>query len=278
MKLKEYPRSAVNCLKLNFTLRVNHVVRRVPCVVSLTSIAPRIKTLHLVIKSLLAQSYLPRKIILWLHHDLENQLPKKLLRLEGDNFQIRFRSQVSSHRKLVFSLQEFSDEIIVTCDDDIMYDKDWLKSLYESHLKFPLDIIAQECREISVKKGKLLPYKEWPYTECENITLPNLLPIGYGGVLYPAGAMHADTTREELYMQLAPKADDLWFKAMSLMNGVKVRRPLNPVKKPIPIIGAKGNSLANSNIVQDGNRTQWLAICNHYQINPGCNHEEGFIK
>ena len=270
MKLKEYPQSIAQCLKLNFTLRVNNVVKRVPCVVSLTSIDSRVKTLHLVIKSLLAQSYLPRKIILWLHHDLENQLPKNLLCLESDTFQIRFRSQFSSHRKLVFSLQEFSDEIIVTCDDDIMYDKNWLQSLYESHLKFPSDIIAQECREIIVKKGKLLPYKEWTYIEAENITLPNLLPIGYGGVLYPAGAMHADTIREELYMQLAPKADDLWFKAMSLMNGVKVRRPLNPVKKPIPIIGAKGNSLAESNIVRDGNREQWQAICNHYNFNPNC--------
>jgi len=278
MKLKEYPRSIAQCLKLNCSPRVNHDVKRAPCVVSLTSIDSRIKTLHLVIKSLLAQSYLPRKIILWLHHDLESQLPKSLLHLEGDIFQIRFCNQFCSHRKLVLSLQEFSDEIIVTCDDDIMYDKNWLQSLYESHLKFPSDVIAQESREISVRRGKLLPYKDWPYNETENITLPNLLPIGYGGVLYPAGAMHADTTREDLYMQLAPKADDLWFKAMSLMNGVKVRRPLNPVRKPIPIIGAKGNSLAKSNIVQDGNRTQWLAICNHYQINPGCNHEEDFIK
>ena len=82
--------------------------------------------------------------------------------------------------------------------------------------------------------------------------------------------MHADTIREELYMQLAPKADDLWFKAMSLMSGVKVRRPLNPVKKPIPIIGAKGNSLAESNVVLDGNRKQWEAICNHYNLNLDC--------
>ena len=270
MKLKEYPVSVVNCLKLNLAVRANHVVKSVPCVVSLTSIDSRIKTLHLTIKSLLAQSNLPKKIILWLHNDLENRLPKNLLCLKGDIFQIRFRNQFCSHRKLVFSLKEFSDEIIVTCDDDVMYNKNWLKSLYESHLNFPSDVIAQECREISVEKGRLLPYADWSYNENENITLPNLLPIGYGGVLYPAGAMHADTTREELYMQLAPKADDLWFKAMSLMNGVKVRRPLNPVKKPIPIIGSKGNSLAESNVVQDGNRKQWEAICNHYNLNPDC--------
>ena len=270
MKLKEYPLSVINFLKLNFIVRPNHVVRPAPCIVSLTSIDSRIKTLHFTIKSLLAQTYPPKKIILWLHYDLENQLPKSLLRLKDDIFQIRFRSQFSSHRKLVFSLQEFSDEIIVTCDDDVMYDKNWLKSLYESHLKFPSDVIAQECREISVNKGKLLPYADWPYNESENITLPNLLPIGYGGVLYPADAMHADTIKEELYMQLAPKADDLWFKAMSLMNGVKVRRPLNPVKKPIPIIGVKGNSLAKSNIIEDGNRKQWKAICNHYNLNHDC--------
>ena len=64
MKLKEYPFSVVNSLKLNFTVRPNHIVKPAPCVVSLTSIDSRIKTLHLTIKSLLAQTYPPRKIIL----------------------------------------------------------------------------------------------------------------------------------------------------------------------------------------------------------------------
>lgn len=278
MKIKEIPVSFIKSLQLSLQRQKIERLKGIPCIVSLTSIESRLPTLSLVIKSLLYQSCLPSKIILWVNHELESMMPKNLLALENDIFEIRYRYKKSSHRKLVFPLQEFADEITVTCDDDVMYDKNWLKSLYESHLKYPSDVIAQECREISLEKGKLLPYVDWPYNENENITLPSLLPIGYGGVLYPAGAMHADTIREDLYMQLAPKADDLWFKAMSLMNGVKVRRPLNPVKKPIPIIGAKGNSLAKSNIVQDGNRTQWLAICNHYQINPGCNHEEGFIK
>jgi hypothetical protein len=270
MKLREYPFSIIKYFELNLLPRENPTAVKVPCIISLTSIETRIRTLHWVIKSLLSQSYRPKKIILWLHYDLEKKLPQNLLRLEGDVFQIRFRGQSCSHRKLVFVLKEFSDEVIVTCDDDIMYDRNWLQSLYESHMKYPRDIIAQECRMISIKKNKLLAYREWPYVESANLSLPNLLAIGYGGVLYPVGVMHTDTTREELYKRLAPKADDLWFKAMSLINGVKVRRALNPVKKPIPIIGAKGNSLAVTNVEQDYNRTQWQSICNHYDINLDC--------
>jgi len=47
---------------------------------------------------------------------------------------------------------------------------------------------------------------------------------------------------KSLYLSLAPKADDLWFKAKGLIHGSRVIKCSSACKKPIPIIGAKGSS------------------------------------
>jgi hypothetical protein len=239
----------------------------VDCIVSLTSIPSRLNTLHITILSLFAQSVLPKKIVLWLNEDLKTHVPKKLKLLQNDIFEIRYKEQTSSHRKLVFSLLEFDKEIIVTCDDDLIYPSNWLSSLFTSHQMHPDSIVANECREIvEDSEGHLKSYVDWPTATKKGYTSKNLLPIGYGGVLYPAGCLHKDVTNSELYLQLSPKADDLWFKAMSLINQTKVYRSDEPPEKPIPIIGAKKSSLADDNIKKDMNRVQWQAIIDHYKI------------
>lgn len=272
MKLKEYPQALFRAwlLRLNSAKAPLKRDNSIPCIVSLTSIPSRLRTIDLVIRSLLMQDRPPEKIILWLNSSLEGVLPKKLIDLQSDYFEIRFRDQTCSHRKLVFSLQELKEKVVVTCDDDLMYDKTWLGRLYKDHLLYPNDVIAHQCRAITVLDEKLLSYYQWPTIKDKNVSGANFLPIGYGGVLYPVAALHSDVTDASKYMMLAPKADDLWFKAMSFINKTQVRRSSNPGEKPLPIIGAKGSSLAKTNISQDGNRIQWQAICDYYQIKPDC--------
>lgn len=278
MKLKEYPLSLFRKwqLRLNSSSVPFNKSNSIPCVISLTSIPSRIETIDLVIRSLLMQDQPAEKIILWLNSSLKGLLPKKLNDLQSDYFEIRFRDQTSPHRKLVFSLQELTEKVVVTCDDDIMYDKTWLGRLYKDHLRYPKDIIAHQCRAITVIDEALLSYHQWPTIEDKDVSCANFLPIGYGGVLYPVGSLHSDVTDASKYMMLAPKADDLWFKAMSLINNTQVRRSSDPRGKPLPIIGTKGGSLAKTNIAQDGNRIQWQAICDYYQINPDCSEQKKY--
>jgi len=272
VKLKELPKSFFRAfiLRRKSTVDVSGRKATVPCVISLTSIPSRLQTVDLVIRSLLRQSCLAEKIILWLNLSLEGQLPRQLAELQSDRFEIRFRDGASSHRKLVFSLLELSNKTLVTCDDDLMYDQTWLERLYADHQLYPQAIIAHECRSITVLNKKLLDYQQWPTVRRNNFSHPSLLPIGYGGVLYPNGALYDDVTNQDLYMRLAPKADDLWFKAMGYLKGTMVRRSSDSGRKPLPIIGAKGSSLAKTNILQDGNRIQWQAICDHYSFSPSC--------
>ncbi len=270
MKLKEVPKS----LSTAYKLRSKPVAKlgegakacSIPLIVSLTSIPSRLAILHLTIRSLFNQTLAPEKVVLWLHTSLKTELPSQLKRLEGENFSIRYSNQACSHRKLVESLIAFEGKTIVTCDDDVMYASNWLERLVEEHQQYPNSIIAHECRKISYDDNDSpLPYSTWK-NQVPGEASSNTLAIGYAGVLYPAGSLYPDVTNKDLYLTLAPKADDLWFKAMSLLNGTETRRSKNPPPKPIPIFYSQGVSLKKYNVRQDGNRQQWEAVAKHYHL------------
>lgn len=268
MKLKELPVSwwaARKLARLTADELLNAKAPCLPLIVSLTSIPSRLGIIHLTIRSLLVQSHRAEKIILWLHESLRDELPQSLCELEGAVFEVRYVNLTCSHRKLIHSLELYPEKIIVTCDDDLMYDPTWLHRLYQSHTQHPQDIIAHECRLITfMAPGQPAPYSEWKTEARTDITAPWLMPIGYGGVLYPPHCLYGDVQKRELFLYLTPKADDLWFKAMSYLAGTNTRRSANPGKKPIPIIASQKDSLKKTNVRQDGNYQQWLALCEHY--------------
>ena len=271
MKLKEYIPSLVTSHKLRsipLELLKSTTASTLPVTVTLTSIPSRLNIIDITIRSILNQPQKPQKILLWLHQDLKGQIPKRLAELEGDVFQIFYQKELTcSHRKLIYSLQKYPDTTLITCDDDLIYQPEWLESLYNDHLQHPNSIIANECRSISYDtNGELLPYKQWKMDKSIGITDQKLLPIGYGGVLYPAHSLHIDVTDQELFLKLTPKADDLWFKMMSFLHGTEVRRPSKPSTKPIPIVGSQKVSLKKTNVRQDANREQWKALCEHYSV------------
>ena len=271
MKLKEYPLSAATAWRLrrlDAHALVAPKVTSAPVIVSLTSIPSRLNSIHLTIRSLLSQTVKPEKIVLWLNDGLRGAIPRSLDELTGKVFEIRYSGLTCSHRKLVHSLQAFPSRTIVTCDDDVMYVSTWLEKLLADHHRYPDAIIAHECRMITrdPATGELKSYKEWPTVTEAGVSSARLLPIGYGGVLYPPGALAADTCNADLFLRLAPRADDLWFKAMSYLQGTPVRRCSATERKPIPIIGSQAVSLLKTNVREDGNRLQWQAICAHYGL------------
>jgi hypothetical protein len=270
MKLKEYPASLLTSHRLS-RLPYDALHRRsgtaLPLIVSLTSIPSRLGRLHLTIRSLLARHQQADKVVLWLNDALRGTLPDSLAQLEGPLFEIRFAGLTSSHRKLVHALDAFPGATIVTCDDDVMYDATWLARLHHDHRRYPDAVIAHQCRRISYDAaGAVLPYRDWPTETRVDVTSPDLMPVGYGGVLYPPDCLFGDVRDAELFLKLAPAADDIWFKAMSLLRGTSVRRSSQPGDKPLPVIGSQTISLRKTNIGLDRNREQWDAVSSHYAI------------
>ncbi|WP_338356855.1 glycosyltransferase [Yeosuana marina] len=270
MKLvKELPKSLANSLYLHLVpTKFLYSSRKetLPVIVSMTSIPSRLNSIHLVIKSILNQTHKPKKIILWLHHDLKNKLPKRIKSLESSLFEIKYSHLTCSHRKLIHSLKEFPEDIIVTCDDDLIYNKHWLFKLYTEHLKHPKDIIANTTYQIKFdSEGKYKPYKEWKF-KSDNANLLTYIPVGAWGILYPPKALSEIIFDEDLFLKLTPKADDLWFKAMALLKGTISRQSGNLPKEPIPIIGTQKVALKNDNVNKNKNDLQWEALSNHFNL------------
>lgn len=269
MKIKEIPKSLMRMTSLLITpvaqLGAGAKKSDIEVVISLTTIQYRLPRLHLVVRSLLHQTVRFKKIILWVNEGLKSDIPTSLNSLQSDRFEIRFSEGHSSHRKLIETLKIHPQEHIVTCDDDVMYPRDWLERLLVENKHNPNAVIAHMCRVFRFDSHGLMPYRTW-CSERLGESSDRTLPLGWGGVLYPPGSLHEDVMNESLYMTLAPKADDLWFKAMAYKNGTPVYKSRYPDPEPIPIMFTQKYSLKKVNIEEDRNREQWLNISKYYGI------------
>ena len=269
MKLKELPASVFQSLRLR-SLPASHLKdpgKQLPVIVSLTSIRPRLKVVDLPISSLLSQPAKPEKIILWLQDTLKAHIPRRLSKLEGEILEIRYISWNNPHKKLVGTLEAFPDKPIATIDDDLIYQKGWLETLYQEHLKRPGHIIANQVRRIRYDPaGMPLPYSEWPTTYEPCLEGPEILPIGAAGTLYPPGSLDKRFSEVNLFLRLAPRADDLWFKAMSTLKGTPSALACVRPAPPVPILGSQAVSLKKENLNRDQNREQWLALQTYFGL------------
>lgn len=257
-------------LKMGSSLNQNQ--REKLIIVSLTSIPQRLKSIHLTIESILSQEFKPDKVILWLSEDdnngnkviNEDNLPHSLKRLVDVGLEIRFCDNVRSFRKLIYTLKEYSDDIIVTADDDVIYPRFWLKHLYSAYLTYPKVVHYYRGRKILMREdGTFEPYKKWPYMSDEGVTMM-AMPTGKDGILYPPGSLHEEVFDENKFMQLCPTADDIWFKAMAIKNGYPCKLVSSQIKDFKLIAGSQSTNLYKDNVSK--NDTQMENVFDHYGL------------
>ena len=172
-----------------------------------------------------------------------------------------------SHRKLVHSIASYPEDIIITCDDDLMYRKNWLSIFYKEHKNHPKSIIGNHTVHINHdENGTPLPFKQWKYPETAKINDKAITPIGAWGVLYPPKSLSNLVLDEKLFLHLAPKADDLWFKAMAIVQGTVSIQATKTPKEPIPIAGTQKIALKRENLGLDKNTEQWNALEKHFNL------------
>lgn len=205
---------------------VTLIKREIPVIVSLTSYPARMASIIYSLQSLMTQTLKPDMIILWLTESQyprrEADIPLEILKLRKYGLTIKWYDRpIRSYTKLIPTLKEYPNAIIVTADDDIQYRKDWLKDLYNAYLQNPKVVHCYAACEIKMKNNGFLPYNKWRGVKIESLSYRNMLK-GVGGVLYPPKVLHLDTINEAVFLDLAPHEDDLWFWAMSVLSGVKI--------------------------------------------------------
>lgn len=194
-------------------------------VVSLTSYPPRYPTLHLTLQSLLLQSYVNRRVVLWIAHEEMASLPARVLALTAHGLEIRACDNLRSFKKLLPALQAFPDATIVTADDDLYYWPEWLQQLVDGSAGAPGDIVAHRVHRIRhTPAGMPMPYAHWEIDSRNSDSSPLNFPTGNGGILYPPGVLGARVQDRDAFTALCPHADDIWFYWMARLNGVRYRR------------------------------------------------------
>ncbi|MCM1167686.1 MAG: glycosyltransferase [Ruminococcus sp.] len=213
--------SDVSADGLNYTARDRKII------VSFTTIPYRIDAAAVVISILLKQTLKPDRIILYLGEDeFEGiELPDLLKKEIECGVEVRYCQNILSHKKYYYTMQEYPDDIVITVDDDIIYDERLVEELYKSYLKFPNAVSAMRVHQITFKSSAIAPYDKWKNCDSDYIGVPSykLIAIGCGGILYPPHSLYEDEAFNlEDILACTPRADDLWLKMMETMNNTPV--------------------------------------------------------
>lgn len=250
------------------------IKRQPELVVSLTTFPAREEFAAQTIETILSQSLLPDRIVIWLSEDEcgGKIIPHKLSQFEKKGVEFRFTKYcLRSYQKLIFTLLEFPDSIIITVDDDVIYQEDMIEKLFLNYILHPDVISCHRAHLIKIDKdGNVLPYKEWKMRISDHNPSFLHLATGVGGVLYPPYCLFPDIVDIEKIKNLAPTCDDLWFWGMEVLNGYKVQVVNGNNSKLKYASGSqdlgKGgeNQLHNNNVEQGWNDIQLKNILIEY--------------
>lgn len=204
--------------------------RSTQVIVSLTSYGDRIYTLPTVLERLLCQTLKPDRIIVYLSTEdfpeRELAMPPRLLEMQQYGVELRWcEGNIKSYKKIIPALKEFPDDIIITVDDDLYYRLDMVERLYCAYMRFPNAISTLRVHKMTFdENGSLRPYAQWKKVYKKEILSPSLQLFATtgAGTLFPPHCLHEDVCKEELFMRLAPNADDVWMKMMSLLADTPV--------------------------------------------------------
>lgn len=206
-------------------------------IISLTTTSNRLHLCRTALYSLVTQNLKPHKVVLnlsssaylkdegvldldvysYLTHGIEGEL-KNIIHIE-------WVENTGPFRKLMPTLQTADlDDIIVTADDDIIYDRNWLSSLLQDFDPKNMLIHASRVREVQYNKlGHETGYIHWPIVQKNTIINKDwIITFGGGAVLY-RGWFAKELVDDHSYLDVAPTADDLWYSKICKLSQLQVK-------------------------------------------------------
>lgn len=245
-------------------------------VLSMTSYPERMKDMHYAIFSILNQSIQPEKFILWLaaseFPNGEQNVPENVLQFKKYGLEIRFTEAIRSFKKIIPALENFSDKILVSADDDIFYPENWLKELYSSYRKNHTKIYAHRMHKVCLENGNIKEYSCWD--KCIIDRKGNYLnfPTSVGGILYPPNIFKKEAVNKNSFLKLCPNQDDVWVWSMAVLNNVKICSCKNPMNNDLIYINPERelcmngeSTLAQINLNGENDK-QIKNVVNYYNL------------
>lgn len=242
-----------------------------PLVVSLTTFGKRIMDVYLVVESIMQQTVKPNRIILWLDETEfdDSRLPVLLKRLCSRGLEIRYCPNIRSYKKIIPTLKLAPEATIVTIDDDVVYPLDFLEKLVDAYKDDKKCVYFYRGRYIDKRKKGLAPYGSWKMVKTAGKRM-DILPTGIGGVMYPQGCFADSVLDESTFMDLCPKADDIWLRAMTILK----EYPCCLIEYPgrfrysfVNIDRNQGVALSNKNFLNGENDKQLKKTFSFFNVN-----------
>ena len=240
-------------------------------VVSLTTYGRRLYEVYLAVESIMQQSMKPNRIVLWLGDELENtEIPVTLKNQQKRGLEINYCKDIKSYKKLIPALKAFPSSVIITIDDDFIYNFDLIENLVNAYKKNPELISSAKMHRMKLnRKNKLEKYGKWIHNYEKFDVSPLNFPTGNGGILYPPRCFNDEVFNETVFMDICQYADDVWFKAMALLNGVRHQKIFTHKKGGNDHISneiAQYTSLLQINIEKGMNDVQLKAVFDKYNL------------
>ena len=194
-------------------------------IISLTSFPKRFKTLNLTLITLITQSVMPYKVVLWIYKKDYKYLPRNILNLQNKVFLIKkLDKDTKSYKKLIPAILNFPKKFILTADDDVYYPYKWSEKIFDSYTSSKKEIIGHRGHFITFNKyHKMKPYQKWKYNIKYEFSNKNIFLTGVGGILYPPNSFHKDYNKDKIYTKICDNADDIWFHFMARLKNYKFK-------------------------------------------------------
>lgn len=187
-----------------------------PLIVSLTSHAARFATLAPTLRALMRQTVRPDRVILWLDAGDLDRLPRDLGAMAG--LEVLICPDWRSYKKIVPTLMAHPGAFIATADDDLYYPADWLERLVAA-ARGGAGVACLRAHRVVMAGDRPAGYEAWDHNLSAPEVGPLVFPTGVSGVIYAPGVFHRDVARDDLFMRLAPGADDIWLYWMHRLAG-----------------------------------------------------------
>jgi hypothetical protein len=230
-------------------------------VVSLTTYGARTALSFLGIESIARGSLTPSRTILWLDEpEAFRSLPRSLRRLQRRGLEVRLTENFGPHTKYFPFIEETGEFTgpLVTADDDTIYPRFWLERLAEEHRATPEIIVCYRARRIIVDDGALTPYETWEFSESDDTSWLNFF-TAVSGVIHPMTVLYALKRRGRAFLELSPKADDVWINHTALREGIRIRL-VDGVSRTFPLVDeTQDDALWYTNLSAGGNDQQIAA-------------------
>jgi hypothetical protein len=223
--------------------RIDNVLKElnIPIYISLTSIFSKQKLLLKTLRSILNQTKLPDKIFIHLSEKsylLDHGFTNKIitcseladfLKIHEKIIRIFWVENDGPYRKLLPTLRRKWNEdcIIITIDDDTVYDKNLIQKMVSDYIQHRCVInyrgflpLCQNLSDFDYNKRKISISKIPPngYKDLYNF------PTGVAGILYKPSFFHKTNNlifNKDIYMKECSMCDDIWFYLLRIKNNIK---------------------------------------------------------